>query len=98
MPSFRVELAIGAVAPGVDPGSIVPRAAAAASEFAIVEASDVAVVAGQARVVVRFTETDAGVAVQLGGHVASTVATVATVSSFRVTELHGSRWVPVHAA
>ncbi|CAN5200979.1 hypothetical protein BH11ACT2_BH11ACT2_00600 [soil metagenome] len=95
MPSYRVELVVGAVSPGVDPGSIVPRAAAAASEFTIVEASDVAVVAGQARVVVRFTESDADVALQVGGHVAAMVGTVAHVPSYRVTERVGTRWNPV---
>lgn len=95
MPSYRVELVVGAVAPGVDPSSIVPRAAAAASEFTVVEASDVAVVAGQARVVVRFTESDADVALQLGAHVAATLSAVATVASFRVTERVKSRWYPV---
>lgn len=98
MPSYRVELVVGAVARGVDPGSIVPRAAAAASAFTVVESSDVAVVAGQARVVVRFTESDADVALQLGEHVAATVSAVAAVTSFRVTERRGTRWNPVRAA
>jgi hypothetical protein len=95
VPSYRVELAIGAVKAGVNPGRILPAAADAASGLTIIEASDITVVTGQARIVVRFAGDDADVAAQIGTHVANVVAGLADVSSYRVTERVGNRWYPV---
>ena len=95
MPSFRVTLTVGALAPGVSPGSVLPRAAAAAGEFTTVESSDIAVVAGQARVIVRFTGEDEELAAQIGSHVANSVSSFATVAGFNVTQRVGNRWVGV---
>jgi len=92
VPSFRVELAVGAVAAGVDPRTVLPLAAEAASALTVVEAFDVGVVAGEARLIVRFAEDDADVARQIGEHVASTVAAVARVDSYRITQRVGNRW------
>lgn len=92
MPSYRVTMTMGAVRPGVNPGDILPSAASAARELTTVEASDIAVVAGQARIIVRFMAEDADVALQLGEHVANSVERLATVAAYSVTERVGNRW------
>ncbi len=95
MPSYRVTLAVGALRPGVAPAAVLPGAADAAREVAIVEASDVQVVSGQARIVVRFTADDGEIAAQVGAHVASRTAQLAAVTGWRLTEQVGGRWEPV---
>jgi len=92
MPSFRVTLVVGQLMPGVDPSTIVPAAAAAARMLATVEASDLAVVSGTARVTVRFLAEDAELALQIGEHVAAQTARSATVEAWGVTERVGNRW------
>ncbi|WP_150307819.1 hypothetical protein [Planctomonas psychrotolerans] len=92
MPSYRITMTIGALRPGIDPAAVLPAASAAAAELATVEASAVDVVAGAARVTVRFTEDDAEVAAQVGGHVAATVARLADVPHWALTERVGGRW------
>lgn len=88
-------LAVGALAPGVAPDRVLPAAKEAARELAVVEAADLQVVSGQARIVVRFTADDAELAMQIGRHVASTTARLAAVDSWRITERSGARWEPV---
>lgn len=92
MPSYRVTLTIGALAPGVSPERVLPAAKAAALELAVVEAAEVQVVSGQARIVVRFTAAENEIATQIGRHVASVTAESARVEAWRVTERVGSRW------
>ena len=58
MPSYRVVLTVGALAPGVQPPDVLPTAADAARELVTVEAYDVGVVSGEARLTVRFTADD----------------------------------------
>ena len=95
MPSYRVTLAVGALAPGVAPASVLPGAADAAREVAVVEASDVQVVSGQARIVVRFTADDGEIAAQVARHVASRTDALAHVTTWRLTERVGVRWETV---
>lgn len=95
MPSFRVTLAVGSLAPGVSPAAVLPAAKSAASELVVVEAADLQVVSGQARVVVRFAADDAEIAAQVGRHVASTVQALAAVTGWRITSRNGSRWEQV---
>jgi hypothetical protein len=95
MPSYRVTLAVGALAPGVSPDRVLPTAKSAAAELATVEAADVQVVSGQARVVIRFAEDDTELAQQIGSHVAWATGRVAEVTSWRITERVGGRWEPV---
>jgi hypothetical protein len=49
MPSYRITLGVGALRAGTDPQSVLPTAAAAARELTTVEAWDLAVVRGEAR-------------------------------------------------
>jgi hypothetical protein len=95
MPSFRVTMVIGALRQGVLPQAVLPAAAAAASELTTVEASDLAIVAGSARITVRFTSEDAELARQIGEHVVASTSALAETQRWQVTERVKSRWYPV---
>lgn len=92
MPSFRVIVAVGRLRPGVDPRSVEPTAADAARELAVVEASNVDVVAGEARITVRFTEDSAQSALRVAEHTVAGLGAVAETGSWRLTERVGGRW------
>jgi beta-phosphoglucomutase-like phosphatase (HAD superfamily) len=94
MPSFRVQLEIGALAPGVSPDRVLPGAAGAAAELAELEASDLAVVSGAPRAVVRFAVTDPGLAEQVASHVVARTAQLAEVRLWSLTRRDHGRWVP----
>lgn len=74
------------------PDAVLPAARAAASEVAVLEASDVQVVRGEARIVVRFTADDRETADQVAAHVAAVTSTAADVTGWRLTERVGARW------
>jgi hypothetical protein len=95
MPSYRVTLVVGTLQPGVDPGRILPTAKEAALELAVVEAADVQVVSGQARIVIRFAADEGEIAAQIGQHVASTVSKLANVTTWSITERVRNLWVAV---
>lgn len=95
VPSYRVRLVIGLVRPGVDPADVLPAAVAAARELTAVEAGQVAVVRGEAQVVVRFEAADDGVAGSVGRAVVAAVDGVAEAHGHRVTRRYGSRWYPL---
>lgn len=95
MPSFRVTVTIGALRPGVQPETVLPFAADAAAKRAVVEASDLAVVRGAARIIVRFTADDAGQGWQIGSAVVDDLRAVAEPASWTVTLRDGGRWYPV---
>ena len=95
MPSYRVTMAIGVLAPGVRPDAVLPAAKSATLELAVVEAADLQIVSGKARIVVRVTADDSEVAAQIGRHVASRTNAAASVTSWRVTERLGGRWEPI---
>lgn len=95
MPSYRVTLTLGALHPGTRPDAVLPAAMRAARQFTTVEAGDVQVVGGRARVVVRFTGDDTEVAAQIGRHVASVVERAVQVLAWGVTERVKGAWHPV---
>jgi len=95
MPSYRVVMSIGALQPGVRPDAVLPAAARAAAEHTTVEASDLAVVAGQARATVRFTADDNAAALTIGRHVVAETRLVADPVTWQVTERVKGRWFPV---
>ncbi|MET4637355.1 hypothetical protein [Mycetocola sp. 2940] len=97
MPSFRVTVTIGALRPGVQPEAVLPFAAAAAARIAVVEASDLAVVRGAARIVIRFTADDVGVGWRVGSEVVDRLTDVAEPQTWAVTVRDGGRWYPVSA-
>lgn len=95
MPSYRVTMSIESLHPGILPASVVPRAAAKAAELTTVEASDLSIVAGAARVTVRFTADDAASALQIGADVVADLRVVAELRASLVTERVKGTWVPV---
>jgi hypothetical protein len=94
MPSYRVQLEIGALKPGVSPERVLPAAAGAAGELAEVEASDIRVVSGAPRAIVRFAVDDPELAGQVAAHVAATAAALADIRRWSVTQRVHGRWVP----
>ncbi|MFC0681679.1 hypothetical protein ACFFGH_27935 [Lysobacter korlensis] len=94
MPSFRVQLEIGALRPGVAPDRVLSAAADAAAEFAEVEASDLAVVAGAPRAIVRFAIDDPELADQVASQVVTRTAALAEVRRWSLTRRERGQWVP----
>ena len=95
MPSFRITLIIGALHSGIAPGAVLPNLAAAAAEVTTVEASDLAVVAGSPRAIVRFTADDAAMALRVGDQVLAAARRQVEPVSWQVTERVKARWYPV---
>jgi hypothetical protein len=84
-------MAVGALHGPAD--AVLPAARAATTRLAVLEASDLQVVRGEARIVVRFTADDREVAMQVAGHVASETSEAAVVTGWRLTERVGGRWL-----
>jgi hypothetical protein len=95
--SYRVVLAVGLLRPGVDPADVLPAAAAAAQAVTEVEARDLAVVAGEARVVVRYLASDDAAARRIGDRVHARVRELAQVDRVTVDRRDGPRWWPVRS-
>ena len=95
MPSYRVTLTVGVLRPGVDPAAVLPASADAARGLAKVEAQDVAVVAGEARVVVRYLALGDPGAERVGRRVLDRVSGLAEVRRATVARREGPRWVPL---
>jgi hypothetical protein len=97
MPDFRVTMIIGALKPGVAPTAMLPAAKAAAAELTMVEASDLAIVSGEARITIRFESDDDELAAQIAEHVVSVTSGLAEVIGYRAARRVGPRWVAVRA-
>ena len=95
MPSYRVTTVVGLLRSGVRPETVLPAAVAAGKELTTVESSDVSVVAGQARVTVRFTADDNVAAGRVADHVCATTGALAELGEVTVTRRYGNRWYPV---
>ena len=95
MPSYRVTSVVGLLRPGVRPETVLPAAVAAGAELTTVESSDISVVAGQARVTVRFTADDNLVAARVADHVCATAGALAELGAVALTRRYGNRWYPV---
>lgn len=92
VPSFRVTVAIGRLRPGVAAAGVEPAAAAAARERAVVEATGVDVVSGEARLTVRFTADRADDALRVAEYTVARVGELAETGAWRLTERVGGRW------
>lgn len=95
MPSYRVVMALGTMHPGAHPADVLPRAADAAREHTAVEAADIGIVRGVARVTVRFEAPDDLTAARIGRVVAERTELLVEVEVARVTRRWGSRWSPL---
>lgn len=94
VPSFRVIVSVGLLLPGVRPDAVVPAAAAAVAERTVVEASSLDVVAGEARVTVRFTADTVDDALPVAEHAVERLQTLAHTGPWRLTERVAGRWFP----
>nr|WP_069388091.1 hypothetical protein [Cellulosimicrobium cellulans] len=94
MPSYRVTLGVGLLHPGADPEAVLPGAVDAARGLTTVEAYDVGVVRGQARVTVRFLADGDEAAHAVARAVEDGVRAHAATSDRRVTRRWGARWYP----
>jgi hypothetical protein len=74
---------------------VLPAAKAAAGELTMVEAADLTVVSGSARIVIRFESDDAELANQIAEHVVATTRQSVDVPVFTVTERGRGRWFSV---
>lgn len=97
MPSYRVTLGVGLLRASTAPEDVLPAAVDAARALATVEAWDLGVVRGQARVTVRFTVDDDAAAYRAAGAVTRTVEGLAAVDQPQVTRRWGNRWYPLRA-
>lgn len=88
-------MTIGALRPGTAPDSVLATAQDAADELTTVEASAVDVVAGSARLTVRFTADGADLAGQIGIYVVARTDKAAEVTSWKLTERVKGRWYAV---
>lgn len=95
MTSYRAVLVVGLLRPGADPADVLPAAAEAARAVTKVEARDLAVVAGEARVVVRYLASDDASARRIGDRVHARVRGLAEVDRLAVDRRDGPRWHPV---
>lgn len=95
MPSYRVVLTVGALSQGVRAPDVLPAAASAARELVEVEAYDVGVVSGEARITVRFTADDDATAWRVHDHVCSTTGVLVELPTTHLTQRYGPRWHPV---
>jgi len=95
MPSYRVTLAVGALAPDVTPDAVLPEAARLVAELTVVEARDVRLLRGVPCAVVRFEAPSDEIAEAVAAHAADGLAGTAEVRSVAVTRRDGSRWSSV---
>ena len=94
MPSYRVTMVVGQLHPGVRPETVLPAAVAAGRALTTVESSDVSVVAGQARITVRFMADDDPSAARVADHVCATTGALADLGAVTLTRRYGGRWYP----
>lgn len=95
MPSYRVTLAVGALATGVAPDAVLPAAARSAAELTVVEAQDVRLLRGVPCAVVRYEAAEDAEAVTVARHVVEGLRDIVEVRSDRVTRRDGARWTPI---
>lgn len=95
MPSYRVSAAVGLLRPGTQAPDVLPAAVDVARGLVTVEAFDVAVVRGAARVTVRYEARDDASARRAGWAVLARLDELAEISGRTVTRRFGSRWYPL---
>jgi hypothetical protein len=97
VPSYRFSAAIGALRPGVAAARLLPELTDDARTLTIVEASSIAVVRGEARVVIRFTGDDDPDARSVALGIFGLARELAELSTPELTRRIGNRWLPVSA-
>lgn len=92
MPSYRVSVGVGALRSGVDPAAILPSLRDALAELTTVEAADLGVASGEARITIRFLAEDAALAWQLADAVRARLAEFAVPGSLTLRTGSGRDW------
>lgn len=95
MPSYRVTLAVGALAPGVAPDAVLPAAARLVAERVVVEAQDVRLIRGVPCAVVRYEAGDDEVAIAVARLAVAGLRDTVEIRSDRVTRRDGGTWTPI---
>ncbi|WP_043669150.1 hypothetical protein [Clavibacter michiganensis] len=95
MPSYRITMTVGALRPGTDPAAVLPAAAAEAARVATLEANDMQVVRGEARLTVRFTAEDDLTAERVAGVVRTRTAELVEVVRASITRRDGGAWTRI---
>ncbi|WP_307501170.1 hypothetical protein [Clavibacter sp. B3I6] len=95
MPSYRITLTVGALLPGVDPARVLPAAADEAARVATLEANDLQVVRGEARLTVRFTAEDDVSAERIAAAVRARTTQLVDVPRASITRRDGGSWTRV---
>ena len=95
MPSYRVAVAVGLLRPGTRAPDLLPELVRTAEELALVEAHDLSVVRGQARLTIRFTGDDDASARRTAWAVLARADELAETAEPRFTRRYGARWYPV---
>lgn len=97
MPDFRITLTVGALRPGIAPETVLPRIADAGAELTLIEASELTIVSGSPRLVVRFEAADDPAAARLARHMLTAAAAIIEVRRSVLTRRIGGRWLPLRA-
>lgn len=95
VPSYRVTLAVGALAAGTAPDAVLPEAARLVAELTVVEAKDVQLLRGVPCAVIRYDAPSDEIAEAVAEHTVDGLAGVVEVRSAAVTRRDGARWTPV---
>jgi hypothetical protein len=95
VPSYRVRAFVGLLRPGASAPTLLPDAVAHARTLVTVEASDLEVVRGRARVTVRFQADDDAEARRAGWAVLHHLDERAEIEGRSVTRRFGNRWYPL---
>lgn len=95
MPSYRVQAFVGLLRPGTSAPDLLPDAVRVAGGMVTVEAHDLAVVRGRARVTIRFQADDDATARRAGWAVLHRLDELAEIEGRSVTRRFGQRWYPV---
>ena len=95
MPSYRVRAFVGLLRPGTSAADLLPDAVATARDLVDVEAHDVDVVRGRARVTVRFRADDDQHARSAAWAVLHRLDELAEIEGRAVTRRWGARWHPL---
>ena len=95
MPSYRFSAAIGALRPGVAAARLLPELTDDARTLAIVEASSIAVVRGEARIVIRFAGDDDQDARNIALGIFGLARELAELTAPELTRRVKNRWIAV---
>lgn len=95
MTSYRLSLILGLLHRGTSPEAVLPAAAAAARDLTEVEAYDLGIVSGEARITVRYLAEDDDKAAEVARAVHAAASTLVEVNGAVLVRRYGPKWHPV---